>query len=161
MTDTLLDLDDTAATDTAAPGAGPAWDVRTSVTLSGFDCDPDELSARLGLEPHHVVRRGGSSWAIWKHPQLPARNEWVWRPDAGLPAARPARIGLGELLRPLYDALAERREHLAALPDCTGEIRIEIVPHGALPAIDLAAGDLDALADLGLGWSVDLQTVTH
>jgi hypothetical protein len=160
MTHAVLDTDHAIA-DAAVPARGPAWDVRTSLTLSGFDCDPDDLSTRLGLEPHHVVRRGGSSWLMWQRPDAPARNEWVWRPDADLPAERPARIGLADLLRPLCRALTERRDAFADLPGCRGAIRIEILPHDALPAIDLDAGDLAALADLGLDWSVDLQTVTH
>lgn len=146
--------------------AEPAtWDVRTSLTIRGFDCDPDTLSAHLDLVPHHVVRRGGTLWQVWSRPDAAAGNEWVWRPEPELPAdlpdARPARIGLGDLLRPLCRALAERRDRLATLPACRGEIRIEIVPQGALPEIDFTAGDLAALRDLGLDWSVDLRTVTH
>lgn len=147
---------------TATALAEPAaWDVRTSLTIRGFECDPDALSAHLDLEPHHIVRRGGTAWLVWSRPGAEAVNEWVWRPATDLPAERPERIGLGALLRPMCRALAERRDRLATMPACTGEIRIEIVPRGALPAIDFAAGDLAALRDLGLDWSVDLRTVTH
>ena len=144
----------------AAPAAAAAYEIRASLTLTGFDGDPDAVSAHLDLQPTRVRRRSSGLYRALRlaGPDSDGANEWVFRPVLDLPEPRPARLGLAELLHPLRAALEARCDRLATLPRCSREIRIEILSRGMTPEIVFAEGDLDFLTRLGLPFALDIRT---
>lgn len=137
-----------------------AYDIRASLLIADFDCDPDELTAHLDLQPDRISRRPGGYSVPWRTGNRAARNEWLFRPAVDLPEPGAHRIGMRDLLRPLCAALETRRDRLSTLPRCSGLIRIEVKPGADTPDIALAADDLDFMNRLGLPFAIDIRTVT-
>ena len=156
----IAEFDADFATDTAARTA--AYEIRASLTITGFAGDPARVTAHLDLAPTRTARRAGGLYRALHIAGSghDGASEWVFRPPLDLPEPRPSRLALADLLRPLRDALEPRRDRLATLPRCTREIRIEIVPRGTTPKIAFEAGDLDFLDRFGLTWAIDIRTAT-
>ena len=136
----------------------PHCEIRASLWISGFDCDPDDISAHLDLQPSSVVRRGWRFLPFRDRTNLSGTNEWEFRTELDLPDPLPRCIEMGDLLRPLRTALESRIDRLTTMPPCSSRVSVEVLPRREPPEFSFAAGDLDFLDRVGLPFGIDIQT---
>jgi hypothetical protein len=131
-----------------------------SVTLSlvGFECDPDAVTEHLGLVPTRIVRKG-QSFPPPRHPDYRARyNCWHYRPPQAIEAAPPHHIEMNAVLRPFRDALEPRLDQVATLPSCRRkDLSVYVAPNPVTPSFGFDPESLAFLGRLGLPCEIDIQ----
>ena len=142
------------------PSSNELYDIRIRLSFVGFDCDPDEISELLDLQPSRVVRKG-QSFPPPRHPDYLAKyNVWTLTPEFELPQPLPYCIEVGWLLDPLRAALEPRLDRLASLPPCSANsprISIYVIPWEVTPSFEFTPDDFDNLNRLGLPLEIDIQ----
>ncbi|MDJ0607730.1 MAG: DUF4279 domain-containing protein [Kiloniellales bacterium] len=128
--------------------------------IVGFDCDPDEISKHLDLQPTRIVRKG-QSFPPPRDPRHRAKlNLWALTPEIALSDPLSHCIEVSRLLEPLRAALEPRLDRLATLPSCAANsprISIYVSPWEITPSFEFTPDDFDFLKRLGLPFEIDIQ----
>ncbi len=136
------------------------YEIRVSLWIVGFDCDPDDISAHLELRPDHFVRKGQHFPPPRDSTYRAKHNVWALRPKLDLPSPLPHCIEMSLLLEPLRAALESRFDKLATLPACapgSPHVSVYVLPWQTVPAFSFASEDFDFLNRVKLPFEIDIQ----
>ncbi|MGH8467791.1 MAG: DUF4279 domain-containing protein [Gammaproteobacteria bacterium] len=127
-------------------------EIKVSLKITDFNCDPNSISEILGLEPTTTWLEGDRVHpkAIIKHKQ----NGWVLQ--SPLPKETPFR----QQLQTLLDMVTPKKQQLLNLPSGTDiEVSCVVYSEHGRPDISLEPDMVAAIAEMRAGLDFDLYTL--
>lgn len=123
-------------------------EIKVRYSLSGFKCDPEEITRLVGLRPSKTWRMGD---LIEGTIRRDAENGW--RIDSGLPNSS----SLEEHLDRLLTLLEDKKENIAALAEsCYSEVSCIVYAIDYVPALTFEKEHLRRIVALGACIDIDL-----
>jgi hypothetical protein len=122
-----------------------------SLRFSGDDLDPDEISNRLGMEPHIAVRQGGTHFTPKGSPIIARTGMWLLKAERRSP---------GDLDDQILNLLAQLTEDIAIWTDLAdrygGHIFAGLFLDEPNEGMSLSPKTLAALGSRGLALQLDI-----